>query len=74
MRDLRGREHVADEQRAGKRSKSRCAKTVPTSVALVPRAVRELAPQDGDARELADPAGQDRVAEQADSEGGEDVR
>ena len=57
----------------GTRSKTRCAKTVPTSVGQRPLPAAVDPPvEDGDARELADPAGQHRVREQADAEGRED--
>ncbi len=47
-------------------SKTRCAKTVPTSVAQRPSAPRQPPREHGDARQLADPAGQDGVCEQPD--------
>ena len=58
----------ATSKKTGKRSKSRCANTVPTSVADVPLPVRETPAQDGDARDLPCTRRNDRVREQADTE------
>ena len=59
---------------AGSRSKSRCANTVPTSVALVPRAHRAGAVEASPTRASSPArAGHDRVREQADAERREDV-
>ena len=52
----------------------RCANTEPTSVAVVPLRARQTPAQHGDARELADPAGQHGVREQPDRERREDER
>ena len=57
----------------GKRSNSRWAKTVPSSVALVPLPCGQAAAENGDAGELARARRQDGVSEQADPEGGEDL-
>ena len=55
-------------------SKTRCANTVPTSAAHAPLRSGIFARQHGDPRQLADPARQQGVREQADGEGREDER
>ena len=56
---------------AGTKSKTRCAKTVPSSVAVAPFLARHPPREHRDAGELAEPARQDGVREQPDAEGGE---
>ena len=60
--------------RAGKRSKSRCAKTVPSSVALVPGPCGRCRRRTATRASSPARAGKHRVAEQAHAEGREDVR
>ena len=52
----------------------RCAKTEPTSVAVVPFRPGRRRAEHRDTRELADPAGQHRVREEPDRERREDER
>ena len=74
VRDLRGREHVADQDQRGEEIEEPVREDRADERRARAPAVRQPPPQHRDASELADPPGQRGVREQADRERREDVR
>ena len=73
VRQLRRRHHVGDEQRDREEVEEPVREHRPEERRARSLAVRQMAPQHGDAGELAGAGGQHRVCEQPDAEGREDL-
>jgi hypothetical protein len=72
-RNLRGRKHIGDEEERRKEIEEPVREDGADEGAARSGPVRQAAPEDRDSGELADPARQHRVCEEADREGREDA-